>query len=63
MDFTEGGYVSVNDPARGEEFEKSYSGICMLFDPAEDFAPGGKPASILKFASERLRGTFQMFLL
>ena len=72
MDFTERGggqYVSVNDPARGrvilpfKEFEDSYSGICMLFDPAEDFEPGGKPASILKFASERLRGTFQMFLL
>ena len=62
-------YVSVNDPARGrvkltiQEFENSYSGVCMLFDPAEDFEPGGKPASILKFASERLRGTFQMFLL
>ena len=61
--------MSVNDPARGKvkltfkEFEDSYSGICMLFAPAEDFEPGGKPASILKFASERLRGTLQMFLL
>ena len=35
----------------------------MLFEPEEDFTPSGKPASILKFASERLKGTFQMFLL
>ena len=67
--FTGGGHVSVNDPARGKvkltfkEFERSYSGICILLDPSEDFEPGGKPASILKFASERLRGTLQMFLL
>lgn len=67
--FYGGQYVSVNDPASGKmkltfkEFEDSYSGICMLFDPAEDFESGGKPASILKFASERLRGTLQMFLL
>ena len=62
-------YVSVNDPARGRvkmplaEFEKSYSGICMLFTPADDFTPGGQQASILQFAMQRLKGTLPMFMM
>ena len=61
--------VAINDPARGkvdvsfEEFEKSYSGICMLFDPSPEFEQGGKPASILEFARQRLKGTFPMFMM
>lgn len=61
--------VSLNDPARGkvtiplEEFEQSYSGICMTFEPSEEFEPGGRPASILEFARQRLKGTFPMFMM
>ena len=61
--------VYVNDPARGkvtlsiEEFEKSYSGICTFFEPSENFQTGGKPASILAFALQRLKGTMPMFLM
>ncbi len=61
--------VFLNDPARGkititfEEFKRSFSGVCMLFEPAEDFQPGGKPASILKFAVQRLTGTLPVFLM
>ncbi len=69
--FTKSGkkYVALNDPARGklsmplDEFESSYSGICMLFDPSEEFEPGGQPASILEFARQRLTGTLPMFLM
>ncbi|MBQ7154319.1 MAG: ATP-binding cassette domain-containing protein [Synergistaceae bacterium] len=61
--------VFLNDPARGKvtltfaEFKKSYSGICMFFEPEPDFQKGGRPASILKFAVQRLTGTFPIFLM
>ena len=69
--FTKSGkkYVSLNDPGRGkvtmpfEEFQGSYSGICMMFEPSEEFEPGGAPASILEFARQRLTGTLPMFLM
>ena len=69
VDGFKGNYVFLNDPARGEvritfdEFKDSYSGICMLFEPSEGFTPSGKPASILKFAAERLTGTIPMLVL
>lgn len=53
----------VNDPAKGfikipmEEFEKSYTGIYLEFEPTDKFEPGGKPRSIWAFAKERLKGT------
>ncbi|MBR1438026.1 MAG: ATP-binding cassette domain-containing protein [Synergistaceae bacterium] len=46
-----------------EEFEQYYSGICMLFEPSEEFEPGGRPASVLGFARQRLKGTFPMFMM
>ena len=67
--FVGGKEVSLNDPARGkvtmpfEEFEQHYSGICMLFEPSEEFEPGGRPASVLGFARQRLKGTFPMFMM
>ncbi len=63
VDGFRGNKVYINDPANGEvvitfeEFDSSYSGICMLFELEEDFEPGGRPKSILKFARERLKGT------
>ncbi|MBQ7560472.1 MAG: ATP-binding cassette domain-containing protein [Synergistaceae bacterium] len=61
--------VSLNDPARGQvtikfdEFKNSYSNICLLLKPDEKFEKGGKPASILGFARDKLRGAFRMFML
>ena len=61
--------VSINDPARGnviitfDEFRRSYSQICLVLEPGENFKPGGRPASILAFARQKLRGTFQMFMI
>ena len=63
------GRVYLNDPARGkititfEEFKKSYSGVCMMFERGENFQPGGRPASILKFVVKRLTGTIPALLM
>ena len=52
----------INDPARGrcvvtmEEFDKAFTGICLMFEPGEQFTPGGKPKSVVNFAVKRLRG-------
>ncbi len=53
----------VNDPARGrvllewEEFDREFTGICITFEPGEDFVPSGKPKSVFSYARERLHGT------
>ncbi|MDO4503445.1 MAG: cysteine peptidase family C39 domain-containing protein, partial [Coriobacteriia bacterium] len=55
--------VYLNDPAKGEcvvsmeDFDRSFTGICLCMEPNEDFVPGGAPASIMDFAMERLRGS------
>ncbi len=52
----------INDPAKGaysvsmEEFDKAFTGVCLIFEPTEAFVPGGKPKSILAFARSRLAG-------
>ena len=57
------GKAIINDPARGtvaismEEFDKSFTGICLLITPNDSFVPGGKPKSVWKFARSRLAGT------
>ena len=56
------GKALINDPARGactvpmEEFDRSFTGICLKFEPGESFVPGGKPKSVLSFAAKRLQG-------
>lgn len=53
----------LNDPAKGcvsvsmEEFNKSFTGVCMMMSPTEAFEPGGKPRSVVKYALSRLHGT------
>ncbi len=53
----------LNDPARGnytvsmEDFDKSFTDICLTFEPGEDFEPGGSPKSVLAFAGQRMKGT------
>jgi NHLM bacteriocin system ABC transporter peptidase/ATP-binding protein len=59
-----GSKAVINDPARGlvevtaEEFDQSFTGICLQFEPSESFVKGGKPKSVLNFARTRLKGTF-----
>lgn len=55
-----GNKVFLNDPGRGslsisiEEFEKGFTGICLMFEPTEAFVADGKRKSILGFAARRL---------
>ncbi len=52
----------INDPARGnctvsmEEFDKAFTGICLMFEPGENFVPSGRPKSMVGFAVRRLKG-------
>ena len=63
LDGFKGNYAYINDPARGEvrvspeEFDRSFTGICLQITPGENFVPGGKPKSTLEFARKRLQGT------
>lgn len=58
-----GGKASINDPAKGsclvtmEDFDRSFTGVCLLFEPGEGFEPSGRPKSVLAFARKRLAGT------
>lgn len=59
----------INDPAKGtytvsmDTFDKSFTGVCMMFEPGEDFVPSGKPKSILGFAKKKLTGTGAAYVL
>ena len=63
LDGFKGNKAYLNDPARGtyavpmETFDQSFTGICLMFEPGEDFQPSGKPKSVLGFAKKRLEGT------
>jgi NHLM bacteriocin system ABC transporter peptidase/ATP-binding protein len=58
----------INDPARGAveipkaDFDRSFTGITLLFEPGDRFEKGGKPRSILQFARSRMRGMFFPFV-
>lgn len=62
-----GNKAVLNDPAKGtytvsmETFDRSFTGICLLFEPSEVFEPGGKPKSVLAFVKKRLKGTGAAF--
>ena len=62
LDGFKGKKAVINDPAKGsytvsmETFDKSFTGICLMFEPNEEFAPSGKRKSVLSFAISRLRG-------
>lgn len=55
-------YVYINDPARSklrlthEEFDRGMTGVILTMWPSENFKKAGKPASVLRFAKERLKG-------
>ena len=53
----------LNDPARGrvtvewEEFDREFTGVCLTFEPGENYVPSGKPKSVLSYAKKRLKGS------
>ena len=59
--FKKGGAV-INDPANGritvsdEEFDSSYSNVCLQFEKGPDFVEEGHPTSILTFFRQRVKG-------
>jgi NHLM bacteriocin system ABC transporter peptidase/ATP-binding protein len=58
----QGDKAMLNDPGRGtvtvsmQEFDSSFTGICLSFEPTENFVPEGRPKSVLAFAKSRLVG-------
>ena len=62
LDGFRGGKVYLNDPARGrvviteEAFDRSFTGIFLLFEPGESFVPSGQRKSTVEFARKRLKG-------
>lgn len=58
----------INDPGRGnytvsrESFDESFTGICLMFSPTEDFVPSGRPQSIASFVRKRLKGAGGSFV-
>lgn len=59
----------INDPAKGryevtmDAFDKSFTGICLTFEPGPAFMPSGKPKSVLTFARKKIQGTGAAFAL
>ncbi len=55
----------LNDPARGrvivpwEEFDREFTGICLTFEPGENFKPSGEKKSVWTYIKERMVGTGQ----
>ena len=62
LDGFKGNKAVLNDPARGivkvsmEEFDQSFTGVVILFEPGEGFQPSGKRKSTIEFARKRLKG-------
>lgn len=58
----------INDPGRGdvvlsmEDFDKSFTGVTLVFEPDEGFEPSGKKKNMLEFARKRFEGTGKAFL-
>ena len=52
----------INDPAKGtveismEEFDQSFTGICIQLAPSDEFVADGKQKSMGKFIAKRLEG-------
>ena len=62
LDGFKGDKAVLNDPARGvipvsmEVFDESFTGVCLMLQPGEDFQPGGSPKSMVRYAKKRLAG-------
>ena len=56
------GKVYLNDPALGprvisdEEFDESFTGVVLTFEPGPEFKPGGEPPSVIAALKKRFNG-------
>ncbi|MEM1483441.1 NHLP family bacteriocin export ABC transporter peptidase/permease/ATPase subunit [Oscillospiraceae bacterium PP1C4] len=63
LDGFKGDKAYLNDPAKGaysvsmEQFDKSFTGACIFFEPGESFVPDGRPKSTWSFIKKRMAGT------
>lgn len=61
--FGDDGSVELNDPAQGprrvsaDEFDKSFTGVVLTFEPGPGFEKGGHPTSLARGLWTRLRGS------
>lgn len=57
-----GDKIYINDPGKGpctvsaKQFDESFTGVCLQFQPGADFAADGRPQSTLAYARRRLKG-------
>ena len=64
-----GSRAVINDPGKGNytvpmaEFDRAFTGVCLMFEPGEAFVPSGKPKSLWGFARRKLTGTGAAFAL
>ena len=64
-----GDKVYLNDPAYGdytvsaEVFDKSFTGICLMFDHSEVFVADGSRKSLAAFTKKRLKGDIKELIL
>lgn len=62
-----GGKAVLNDPARGcvkismEEFDDNFTGICLTFEPGEEFEPEGEEKSVMEYAIQKVKGAGTSF--
>ena len=63
LDGFKGDKAYLNDPAKGtysvsmDQFDKSFTGVCIFFEPGESFVPDGRPKSTWSFIKKRMAGT------
>ncbi len=63
-----GNRVFLNDPAKGncvvsmEDFDEAFTGVCLFFEPGDEFFPEGKRKSMISFAAARLKGAGSAFI-
>lgn len=63
LDGFKGNKAVLNDPAKGtysvpmEKFDESFTGICLMLEPSDEFVPDGKKKSVLEYAKKRMEGT------
>jgi len=61
--FAKNGRVYLNDPATGrrtvsvEEFDQSFTGVVLTFEPGPTFEPGGDKPSLIRALQRRLPGS------